>query len=142
MRFERPTCCIGRGTFCNQVSCSNYSAISPTESLLTSNYTTPKIDHNCHFFFFLIQQFYYAVYVDTPRWSTDYWSSRSLRQSSLRNMTTHPHGLSQIHQGPYDKPNSSRTPFNSFRPTHLPSLSPRSGNHHELSTRTNTHLQA
>ena len=52
MRFERPTCCIGRGTFCIQVSCSNYSAISPTESLLIYNYTTPKIDHNCHFLFF------------------------------------------------------------------------------------------
>jgi len=43
MRFERPTCYIGRGTFCIQVSCSNNSATSPTESLLTSNYTTPKI---------------------------------------------------------------------------------------------------
>jgi len=54
MRFERTTCCICRGTFCIQVSCSNNSTISPTESLLTSNYTTPK---NCHFVFFLIQQF-------------------------------------------------------------------------------------
>ena len=37
MRFERPTCCIGRGTFCIQISCSNNSAISPTENLATSH---------------------------------------------------------------------------------------------------------
>jgi len=43
MRFERPTCCIGRGTFCIQVSCSNSSAISPTESQSTYSYTTPII---------------------------------------------------------------------------------------------------
>ena len=35
MRFERPTCCICRGTFCIQISCSNNSAISPTENFLT-----------------------------------------------------------------------------------------------------------
>ena len=43
MTFERPTCCIGRGTFCIQVSCSNSSATSPTESLLTSYHTIPKL---------------------------------------------------------------------------------------------------
>jgi len=103
MRFERPTCCIGHGTFCNQVSCSNSSAISPTESLLTSNYTTPKIA--IFFFSFLNSAIYYVVYVDTPRWSTDHSNSRSLRRSSLRNMT-HPHGLTLIHQGPYNEPST------------------------------------
>ena len=55
MRFERPTFCICRGTFCIQVSCSKDSAISPTENLSTSYYTTPKIDHN---FFFLKKDFF------------------------------------------------------------------------------------
>jgi len=41
MRFECPTCCICRGTFCIQISCSNNSAISPTENLSSSNNITP-----------------------------------------------------------------------------------------------------
>ena len=41
MRFERPTCCICRGTFCIQISCSNNSTISPTESLSTFCHITP-----------------------------------------------------------------------------------------------------
>jgi len=41
MRFERPTCCIGRETFYIQISCSNSLAISPAESSSTSYYTTP-----------------------------------------------------------------------------------------------------
>ena len=49
MRFERPTCCICRGTFCIQVSYSNNSAISPTESLATFDYRTPKIDYTWNF---------------------------------------------------------------------------------------------
>ena len=52
MRFERPTCCIYRGAFCIQVSCSNNSAISPTESLATSYYRTSKTDHAFSFFLF------------------------------------------------------------------------------------------
>ena len=59
MRFERPTCCICRETFCIQVSCSNNSAISPTESLSASSYTTSKIDYKCHFF---TQQFIRCTY--------------------------------------------------------------------------------
>ena len=59
MRFKRPTCCICRGTFCIQVSCSNNSAISPTESLSSFIYTTSKTDYKCHFF---TQQFIRCTY--------------------------------------------------------------------------------
>ena len=59
MRFERPTCRICRGTFCIQVSCSNNSAISPTESLSSFIYTTSKTDYKCHFF---TQQFIRCTY--------------------------------------------------------------------------------
>ena len=60
MRFEHPTCCICHETFCIQISCSNNSAISPTKSLPTSNYTTPIIDH------FFNSAIYYVVYVVCP----------------------------------------------------------------------------
>ena len=63
MRFERPTCCICRGTLCIQISCSNNSAISPTENLSTSSHTTSKIDYKCHFFYSAI----YQVYVHSLR---------------------------------------------------------------------------
>ena len=74
MRFERPTFCIRHGTFCIQVSCSNNSTTSPTGNLSTSNFTTPKIDHN---FLFVNSAIYHAVYVHSPRQSTDYWISRT-----------------------------------------------------------------
>jgi len=83
MRLKHPTCCIRRGTFCIQVSYSNNSAISPTESSATSYYRTPKIDHTWNFLrtanllFFLLNNF------------TDYFIKviKNKRKIGSRNLT-------------------------------------------------------
>jgi len=129
MRFEHPTFCICRGTFCIQVPCSNNSVTSPTENLSTSNYTTPKIDHN---FLFFIQQF---VMQCTH-------TVRSLLITGVRGpcdtaLETRLHILMDCPRFTKDHM-TSQTPLDliSFvQPTCL-CFSPQSGNHHELSTRT------